>query len=113
MKYSLKDVFGVNVIEVKGKLEGGPGASEFQDMVASKIDEGSKKFVVDLGDVKYVNSTGIGILIRAYTTLKNSDGDMKLADISDKVQGVLSITKLDTIFDYFDTVNDAVRSFEK
>jgi len=79
MKYNMKDTLGVNVIEVKGKLEGGPGASEFQDMIASKIDEGNKKFVVDLSDVKFVNSTGIGILIRAYTTLKNGGGDMKLA----------------------------------
>ncbi|NOX66303.1 MAG: STAS domain-containing protein [Chlorobi bacterium] len=113
MKYNMKDTLGVNVIEVKGKLEGGPGASEFQDMIASKIDEGNKKFVVDLSDVKFVNSTGIGILIRAYTTLRNGGGDMKLAAISDKVQGVLSITKLDTIFNYFDTVNDAVRSFDE
>ncbi len=111
MKYNIQNVLGANVVEVKGKLEGGPGASEFQDMIASKIDEGEKKFVVDLGDVKYVNSTGIGILIRAYTTLKNAGGDMKLAAISDKVQGVLSITKLDSVFDYYDTVNDAARSF--
>lgn len=113
MKYGLKEVYGANVIEVKGKLEGGPGASDFQDMIASKIDENQKKFVIDLSDVKFVNSTGIGILIRAYTTLKNASGEMKLAAVSDKVQGVLSITKLDSIFEYYDTVNDAVRSFDE
>ena len=111
MKYNVKEVLGVEVVEFAGKLEGGPGASEFQDMIASKIDDGKKNFVVDLGDVKFVNSTGIGILIRSYTTLKNAGGDMKLAEVSDKVSGVLSITKLNTIFKFYDTVNDAVDSY--
>ena len=111
MKYNVKEVLGIEVIEFVKKLEGGPGASEFQDMIASKIEENKNQFVVDLHNVKYVNSTGIGILIRAYTALKNSGGDMKLAAVTDKVTGVLSITKLDTIFNFYDTVNDAVKSY--
>jgi len=111
MKYNVKEVLGIEVIEFVKKLEGGPGASEFQDMIASKIEENKNQFVVDLHNVKYVNSTGIGILIRAYTALKNSGGDMKLAAVTDKVTGVLSITKLDTIFKFYDTVNDAVKSY--
>lgn len=112
MKYKAKEVYGVDVIEVTGKLEGGPGAAEFQDFIASKIENGHNKFVANLGDVKFVNSTGIGILIRAYTTLKNAGGDMKLAEVSDKVNGVLSITKLNSVFKFYDTENDAVRSYE-
>ena len=111
MKYNVKEVLGIEVIEFVKKLEGGPGASEFQDMIASKIEENKNQFVVDLHNVKYVNSSGIGILIRAYTALKNSGGDMKLAAVTDKVTGVLSITKLDTIFNFYDTVNDAVKSY--
>ena len=111
MKYNVKEVLGIEVIEFVKKLEGGPGASEFQDMIASKIEENKNQFVVDLHNVKFVNSTGIGILIRAYTALKNSGGDMKLAAVTDKVTGVLSITKLDTIFKFYDTVNDAVKSY--
>ena len=111
MKYNVKEVLGIEVIEFVKKLEGGSGASEFQDMIASKIEENKNQFVVDLHNVKYVNSTGIGILIRAYTALKNSGGDMKLAAVTDKVTGVLSITKLDTIFKFYDTVNDAVKSY--
>lgn len=113
MKYKKQEVLGVEVIEIVGKLEGGPGASEFQDMIALKIEENKNKFVVDLHDVKFVNSTGIGILIRAFTTLKNAGGEMKLAAVTDKVTGVLSITKLNTIFKFYDTVNDAVHSFNE
>lgn len=112
MKYNKKEIYDVDVIEFKGKLEGGPGASDFQDFIAEKIDAGRNKFVVNLADVKFVNSTGIGILIRAFTTLKNSGGDMKLAEVSDKVSGVLSITKLNSVFSFYDTVNDAVKSYE-
>ena len=113
MKYSIKEVLGVEVIEFTGKLEGGSGASEFQDLISSKIDEGKNKFVVNLKSVKFVNSTGLGILIRSYSTLKKSGGDMKLAEVSDKVNGVLAITKLNTVFKFYDTVNDAVRSFDE
>lgn len=112
MKYNTKEVFGVDLVEFSGKLEGGPGASEFQDFIADKIEKGRKNFVVDLSKVKFVNSTGIGILIRSFTTLKNSGGDMKLAAVSDKVSGVLSITKLNSVFSFYDTVNDAVRSYD-
>ena len=112
MKYATKEVYEVDVIEFKGKLEGGPGASDFQDLIADKIDSGRIKFVANLRDVKFVNSTGIGILIRAFTTLKNAGGDMKLAEVSDKVSGVLSITKLNSVFSFYDTENDAVRSYE-
>jgi len=113
MKYKIKEQHGVDIIEFSGKLEGGPGASEFQDLISAKIDENRNSFVVNLKDVKFVNSTGIGILIRAFTTLKNAGGEMKLAEVSDKVNGVLSITKLNTIFKFYETVNDAVRSFDE
>jgi len=112
MAFKKVEVYNAVVIEVKGKLEGGPEAAEFHEMIDSAIEAGKKQVIIDMQNVKFVNSTGLGILVRGYTTLKNAGGDMKLAAISDKVQGVLSITKLSTVFTYYDSVEEAANSFE-
>ena len=111
MAFKKVEVYNAVVIEVKGKLEGGPEAAEFHEMIDSAIESGKKHVIIDMQNVKFVNSTGLGILVRGYTTLKNAGGDMKLAAISDKVQGVLSITKLSTVFTYYESVEEAANSF--
>lgn len=111
MKFIKKEAYNAIVIEIKGKLMGGPEAAEFHDLLQETIDADKKNIVIDMSDVKYVNSSGIGILIRGYTTMRNAGGDMKLSAISDKVNGVLSITKLDQIFEYFPTPEEAASSY--
>ena len=111
MKFVTKEVYNAKVIEVKGKLMGGPEAEDFHNILKNTISENKKNVVVDLSDVGYVNSSGIGILVRGFTTMKNAEGDLKLAGISDKVKGVLSITKLNSVFEQYPNVDEASKSF--
>jgi anti-sigma B factor antagonist len=111
MKVKIEEKYLAAIIELKGSLIGGENAKLFRDKLYTLITESKKNVVVDMTDVKYVNSTGIGILISGYTTLKNAGGDLKLAHISDKVQGVLNITKLNQIFNIYNNVDEAVKSF--
>jgi anti-sigma B factor antagonist len=78
--------------------------------VRSLIDQGKKHIVMDMSGVHYINSTGIGILISAYTTLINNGGDLKLASMDDKIEGVLSITKLMQVLPEYETVDEAIGS---
>jgi len=101
----------VAVISLSGKLMGGPETSEFHDHIKGLIADGMKKVVVDLGKVKWLNSSGLGALMGAYTSLKNAGGDLKLAQVTERVQSILMITKLITIFDTYESAERAVASF--
>lgn len=111
MDLKISEAYNAKVLSIKGKLMGGPDADLFHNALQDSINEGIKNVVVDMSDVKFVNSSGLGILVRGFTTLKNSGGELKLAAISDKVQGVLSITKLTSVFDIKPTVEEASNSF--
>lgn len=112
MKFDTIETGGVTVLEVYGDIVGGPDAAKFNDKLHSLVTEGKMKVIVDMLDVKFINSSGIGILIRGYTTVKNGGGELKLANLSEKIKGVLFLTKLNSVFDIYPTVKDAVESFE-
>ena len=112
MNVKLEEKYNAVVLELKGKLMGGPFMQEMNETLHKLIDEGKKNVVVDLGGVTFVSSSGIGILISGYTTMKNSGGHFKIANTSDKVKGLLSITKLDSIFEHYTEVDEALESFE-
>ena len=101
----------VAVVSLSGKLMGGPETAEFHDHIKSLIADGMRKVVVDLGKVKWLNSSGLGALMGAYTSLKNAGGDLKLAQVTERVQSILMITKLITIFNTYESVERAVASF--
>ena len=103
----------VAVIELRGKLMGGPETNEIHAKVKELVANGVKKVVADIGKVTWMNSTGLGALMGAMTSLRNANGDLKLAKITEKVESLFVITKLVTIFDTFDTVDDAVAAFKK
>ena len=103
---------GVVVLEPKGKIMGGPDASLLHDKLYEYIKQDKRKVVVDLAQVDWMNSTGLGILISGYTTLRNNEGLLKLANVTDKIQSLLTITKLVSVFEAFDSVDDAVKSFK-
>ena len=107
MKFNTKEIYNAVVIEVIGKLMGGPEAEDFHNVLKKAISENKKLVIVDLSDVKFVNSTGLGILVRGLTTMKSSEGDLRIAGISDKVKGILSITKLTSVFELYNNVNEA------
>ncbi len=112
MKVNERLVGDVAILTLGGKLLGGPPDSEaFKDCVYALIDKDITKVVVDLGDVKRMNSSGLGILISALTSLRNKDGDLKLAAIDEMMEGILVMTKLNTIFETYETAEGAAQSF--
>jgi len=112
MKMSSREESDVVVLEPKGKIMGGPDATLMHDKLHDYIDQGKKKVIIDLAEVDWMNSTGLGILISGLTTLRNNQGDLKLANVTGKIESLLTITKLITVFETFDSVEAAVQSFK-
>jgi anti-sigma B factor antagonist len=112
MKLSTREVQDLVVLEPKGKIMGGPDATLLHDQLHEYIKQGKKKVIIDLSKVDWMNSTGLGILISALTTLKNNQGELKLANVTDKIQSLLTITKLVTVFESYDSLDLAVASFK-
>jgi anti-sigma B factor antagonist len=102
----------VVVLEPKGKIMGGPDAALLHDKLHDFIDQNKKKVVIDLSKVEWMNSTGLGILISGLTTMRNNGGELKLAGITEKIESLLTITKLITVFESYDNVDLAIKSFK-
>ena len=111
MKTKVTEKYNAVIIELKGDVMGGDDTKEFNELLHKLIDEGKKNIVVDLGDVKFMNSSGLGMLISGLTTVKKAEGSLKLARVGEKIQSLLIITKLIQIFESFESVDDAVKSF--
>lgn len=111
MKMNEKMLGEVVVLELSGKIMGGPDASLLNDKLHQLIEAGKTKVIADLGKVNWMNSSGLGILIGGLTTMRNSGGDLKLANITDRIQSLLMITKLLTVFETYETVEKAAESF--
>ena len=109
MKLTKKEVRGAVVVGIHGKLLGGPDESDkFHQFFKSIVDEGKKNVVVNLHHTPYANSLGIGMLIGAYTSIRNSGGELVLAHVNDRIMNILVVTKLLLIFKTFETVDEAV-----
>ena len=91
---------------------GGPDADDFKEVIKKLMAEGCKKILVNLEDVPWVNSTGLGILIAGYTSLKRDGGTLKLLNVTDRIQSILMITRLGTIFESYDDEAEALASFK-
>ncbi|HEY4754754.1 MAG TPA: STAS domain-containing protein [Ignavibacteriaceae bacterium] len=113
MKTKISERYSAVVIELKGNVMGGEDTKDFNDMLHKLIDEGKKNIVVDLHDVKFMNSSGLGMLIGGLTTVKKSEGTFRLSRVTDKIESLLIITKLITIFETYKTIEEAVASFAK
>ncbi len=112
MKIKIRKLENVAVLDLSGKLMGGPDADVFKDTIRQLIDEGYKNVVVSLKHVPWVNSTGLGILIAGYTTLKREGGALKLTHVTDRIESILMITKLGTIFESYSDEDTAIKSFD-
>jgi len=99
------------ILSLSGELMGGDESKDFQDKIYKSIKEQDVQLVVDMKDVKWMNSSGLGILMAGLTTLRSSDGDLRLANVSDRVRRPIEVTKLDQVLKIFDTVEDAVNSY--
>jgi anti-sigma B factor antagonist len=113
MKTKVSERYSAVLIELKGNVMGGEDTKEFNDLLHKCIDEGKKNIIVDLHDVKFMNSSGLGMLIGGLTTMKKTEGTFRLSRVTDKIESLLIITKLITIFDTFKTVEEAVASFKQ
>jgi len=113
MKLTDQERDGIVILEPKGKILGGPDATVLKEKLQSLIDSGKTRVVIDLADVDYMNSTGLGILISTLTTLRKANGELKLANVTEKIQSLLTITKLVTVFDDYETVDEAVAAFPR
>lgn len=111
MKIKERKRDGVVILEMSGKLMGGPDATSFGDTLKTLIHEGSANIIVDLGKVSWVNSTGLGILISGYSTVKKNGGELKLLNVSDRIESIFMVSKLHTVFTSFDDEDAAVQSF--
>jgi anti-sigma B factor antagonist len=111
MKVKTNEKYNAVVLELKGNVMGGDDTKEFNDLLHKLIDEGKKNIIIDLHDVKFMNSSGLGMLIGGLTTVKKAGGSLKLANVTDKIQSLLVITKLITIFESFNNVDEAAKSF--
>jgi len=111
MKIKTTEKYEAVVLELKGNVMGGDDTKEFNDTLHKLIDQGKTRMVIDLGGVKFMNSSGLGMLIGGLTTMKKAEGHLKLANVTEKIESLLIITKLIKIFESYDSVDEAVKSF--
>ena len=101
----------VTILDLSGKITIGEGSVQLREAVRGLLDGGNKKILLNLGDVSYVDSSGIGELVSSYTTTSNNGGHLKLLNLTKKIQDLLMITKLLTVFQVYDNEQEAVASF--
>jgi len=101
----------VTILDLKGKMTLGEGDELLKDKINSLIHQGQKKLLLNLEGVPYIDSAGLGEIVRTYTTVSRQGGSLKLLNLTKRITDLLSITKLLTVFETFDSENDAVRSF--
>ena len=111
LKVSTRQVDGVSIVDCSGRITLGEGSIVLRDTVKDLLAKGQKKILLNLGDVNYIDSSGIGELVSAYTTAKNQGGELKLLKLTKKVHDLLQITKLYTVFDVKDDETAAVKAF--
>ena len=111
MKFKTREVDGVTILDLSGRITLGEGSGTLRDAVRDIVAKGSKKILLNLADVNYIDSSGLGELVAAYTAVKNSGGELKLVNLTKKVSDLLVITKLATVFDAKDDEASAVASF--
>lgn len=113
MKFKTRQVDGVTVLDLNGRITLGEGSVTIRDAVRDVLAKGSNKILLNLGGVDYIDSSGIGELVSAFTTVKNAGGELKLLNLTKKVHDLLQITKLYTVFDVSDDEAAAIAGFSK
>jgi len=113
MKSNSRRVDGVTIMDLSGRITLGEGSVVLRDQIREHLGKGEKKILLNLGDVTYIDSSGIGELVSAFTTVRNQGGELKLLNLTKKVHDLLQITKLYTVFDVKDDEASAVKAFAK
>ncbi len=111
VKLTTRQVGDVTVVDAVGRITLGEGASTFRDTVRELASKGHKKMLLNLAEVSYIDSSGIGEMVSGFTTVANQGGQLKLLNLTKRVKDLLQITKLYTVFEVFDDEAAAIRSF--
>lgn len=111
-KATARDINGVTVVDMSGRITLGEGSAMLRDMVKEMISKKQTRVVLNLGEINYIDSSGIGELVSGFTTLKNSGGELKLLNLTKKVHDLLQITKLYTVFEVHNDEHSALDSFK-
>ena len=111
MKANNRQVDGITVVDMSGRITLGEGSVVLRDAIRDLISKGQKKILLNLGDVTYIDSSGIGELVSAFTAVRREGGELKLLNLTKKVHDLLQITKLYTVFDVRDDEAGAVKAF--
>ena len=111
VKLTTRQIGDVSVVDVAGRITLGEGSSALRDSLREMVGKGQKKILLNLGEVSYIDSSGIGELVSAFTTVTNGGGQLKLLNLTKRVKDLLQITKLYTVFDVHDSEVTAIRGF--
>ena len=112
MQIAERESGAVMVLDLSGKITLGEGDTLLKDKLQSLLHQGKKKILLNLAQVQYVDSAGLGAIVAAYTTITREGGSLKLVNVTKRLQDLLSITKLLTVFETFDSEDEAVRSYK-
>jgi anti-sigma B factor antagonist len=107
-----RGVDGVTVLDLSGRITLGEGSVQLRDAIRDLISKGQKNILLNLGDVNYIDSSGLGELVSAYTTSRNQGASLKLLKLTKKVHDLLQLTKLYTVFDIYDDEASAIGSYK-
>ena len=113
MKASTRQVDGITIVDLSGRITLGEGSVVLRDTIKDLLGKGQKKILLNLGDVSYIDSSGIGELVSAFTSVRNQGGELKLLNLTKKVHDLLQITKLYTVFDVKDDEAGAIAAFAR
>ena len=112
LKTSTRQVDGVTIVDCSGRITLGEGSVILRDAVRDLLAKNQKKILLNLGEVTYIDSSGIGELVSAFTTVRNQGGELKLLNLTKKVRDLLQITKLYTVFDVKEEETSAIKAFK-
>ena len=112
LKIQHREVGHVTILDIHGRIVLGDEIGELRDAVRALVGDGKKKIILNLADVDYIDSSGVGELVGSFTTVRNAGGELKLLNLTQKVHDVLHVTKLYTVFDIKDDEFHAVKSFD-
>jgi anti-sigma B factor antagonist len=112
MKIDIRTAGDVKILDCSGKITLGEGTMSIRSMVRDVLQGGTKKIVLNLGDISYIDSAGVGELVSTYTSVVNSGGKLKLLNLTSKIHQLLTMTKLLTVFDTYDNEKAALDSLK-
>jgi anti-sigma B factor antagonist len=112
MKTTTRTVGNVTIVDVRGRIVLGPESSSLRSLVSDLLSKGQNKILLNLAEVNYIDSSGLGHLVSAFRTVQKRDGELKLLKLTKKIHELMQITKLHTIFDIRDDETEAIKSFD-